>query len=84
MPILTRAKAIKKMRARFPTANLLVYDNCNALAVGFASTEKTSEAIFSNCALSQVCEPLLPAERGGAARSYRTTPDGGPFRWSAR
>jgi nitrite reductase/ring-hydroxylating ferredoxin subunit len=40
-------KAIKKMRARFPTANLLAYDNYNALAVGFAPTEKASEAIFS-------------------------------------
>ncbi|WP_395645788.1 hypothetical protein [Terricaulis sp.] len=35
------------MRKRFPNANALVYDNYNALAVGFAPSEKTSEAIFS-------------------------------------
>ncbi len=35
------------MRRRYPTALELVYDNYNALAVGFGPTEKTSEAIFS-------------------------------------
>jgi hypothetical protein len=39
--------AVKKMRAKHPTANVLVYDNYNALAIGFAPGEKTSEAIFS-------------------------------------
>lgn len=39
--------AIKTMRQRFPNADVLVYDNYNALAVGFAPSEKTSEAIFS-------------------------------------
>ena len=35
------------MRRRYPAALELVYDNYNALAIGFAPTEKTSEAIFS-------------------------------------
>jgi hypothetical protein len=35
------------MRARYPTAIELVYDNYNALAIGFGPTEKTSQAIFS-------------------------------------
>ena len=35
------------MRARYPTAIELVYDNYNALAIGFGPSEKTSQAIFS-------------------------------------
>jgi hypothetical protein len=35
------------MRRLYPTAAELVYDNYNALAIGFAPSEKTSEAIFS-------------------------------------
>jgi len=36
-----------EMRKRYPMANELVYDNYNALVIGFAPSEKTSEAIFS-------------------------------------
>jgi hypothetical protein len=39
--------ALRKMRARLPSAIELVYDNYNALAIGFSPTERTSEAIFS-------------------------------------
>jgi hypothetical protein len=35
------------MRKRLPHALELVYDNYNALAIGFAPTEKTSHTIFS-------------------------------------
>jgi hypothetical protein len=35
------------MRERYPTALELVYDNYNALAIGFGPTEKPSQAIFS-------------------------------------
>ena len=35
------------MRKRFPTAVELVYDNYNALAMGFGSTERTSDVIIS-------------------------------------
>ena len=35
------------MRKRWPGAIELVYDNYNALAIGFAPTERASEAVFS-------------------------------------
>ena len=42
------AEAIRvEMRKFYPTALELVYDNYNALAIGFCPTERTSEAIFS-------------------------------------
>jgi hypothetical protein len=39
--------ALVKMRARLPGAIELVYDNYNALAIGFSPTERTSDGIFS-------------------------------------
>src|SRR5262245_30935320 len=39
--------ALTKMRARLPGAIELVYDNYNALAIGFSPTERTSDVIFS-------------------------------------
>jgi hypothetical protein len=38
---------LAKMTRRFPGALQLVYDNYNALAIGFGPTERASEAIFS-------------------------------------
>ena len=38
---------LAKMRERYPTALELVYDNYNALAIGFSATERPSQAIFS-------------------------------------
>ncbi len=35
------------IRKRYPTAIELVYDNYNALAIGYSTTEKTSDALFS-------------------------------------
>jgi hypothetical protein len=44
----TLARAcLAKMRARLPGAVQLVYDNYNALAIGFGPSERASEAIFS-------------------------------------
>ena len=40
-------KAVAKMRRRLPGAHVLVYDNYNALAVGFGPSERTSEALLS-------------------------------------
>src|SRR5262245_39305208 len=40
-------EALTKMRARLPGAIELVYDNYNALAIGFSPTERTSDVIFS-------------------------------------
>ena len=35
------------LRKRFPTANQLVYDNYNALAIGFGSTDRVSDVLVS-------------------------------------
>lgn len=40
-------KILGEMRKLCPTALELVYDNYNALAIGFGPTERSSEAIFS-------------------------------------
>jgi len=40
-------EALARMRARLPGAVELVYDNYNALAIGFGPTERASDAIFS-------------------------------------
>ena len=40
-------KTLAKLRKRLPHANELVYDNYNALAIGFAPTERASDGIFS-------------------------------------
>jgi hypothetical protein len=46
--IATLARAcLAKMRTRLPGAVQLVYDNYNALAIGFGPSERASEAIFS-------------------------------------
>jgi hypothetical protein len=46
--VATVARAcLAKMRARLPGAVQLVYDNYNALAIGFGPSERASEAIFS-------------------------------------
>ena len=39
--------ALAKMRERLPGAIELVYDNYNALVIGFGPTERASDAIFS-------------------------------------
>lgn len=38
---------VAKMKARVPGATILVYDNYNALAIGFGPGEKAGEAILS-------------------------------------
>ena len=43
---LTRA-VVARMRKRLPGAIELVYDNYNALAIGFGPSERASEAVFS-------------------------------------
>ena len=40
-------RVLAKMRQRLPGAVELVYDNYNALAIGFSPSERVSEAIFS-------------------------------------
>ncbi len=43
----TAVAALKKMRSLLPGAVQLVYDNYNALAIGFGPSDRASEAIFS-------------------------------------
>jgi hypothetical protein len=43
---LTRA-ALSRLRKRFPGADVLVYDNYNALALGFTGAGRPSDAMFS-------------------------------------
>jgi hypothetical protein len=46
--VATLARAcLAKMRARLPGAVQLVYDNYNALAIGFGPSERASEGVFS-------------------------------------
>ena len=46
--IAAEAEAVRnRMRKFYPSALELVYDNYNALAIGYGPTEKASEAIFS-------------------------------------
>jgi hypothetical protein len=40
-------EAFRWMRKKFPRASVLVYDNYNALAIGFSPTERASGAVFS-------------------------------------
>jgi hypothetical protein len=39
--------ALRRMRKRLPGAIEIVYDNYNALAIGFGPTERASDAVFS-------------------------------------
>lgn len=43
----TVRRALAQMRKRCPGAHELVYDNYNALAVGFATGERVADALFS-------------------------------------
>ena len=43
----TARASIASLRKLLPGANLLVYDNYNALAIAFAPTERASDAILS-------------------------------------
>jgi hypothetical protein len=47
-PIAARARAaLARLRKRLPGAIEMVYDNYNALVIGFGPTERASEAVFS-------------------------------------
>jgi hypothetical protein len=45
--------ARRALRARWPTAIEIVYDNYNALAIGFGSTERASDVIVSLAAYAR-------------------------------
>ena len=43
----TARASLARMRKFFPTATQLVYNNYNALVIGFGPTERASDAVFS-------------------------------------
>ena len=46
--VATLARALlAKMKARVPGATIMVYDNYNALAIGFGPSERASQAVLS-------------------------------------
>ena len=46
--------ARSELRRRYPTAIELVYDNYNALAIGYSPTERTSDVYFSLAVYARV------------------------------
>src|SRR5262245_59223333 len=47
-PVARLARAVlSRLRTRLPSANQLVYDNYNALAIGFSVTDRAYDSIFS-------------------------------------
>jgi len=40
-------EALERLRAQVPGAVEMVYDDCNALVIGFGATERASEAVLS-------------------------------------
>ena len=67
------------MRERYPTALELVYDNYNALAIGFGPTEKPSQAIFSIAIFPKWVSLFFPQGKGcptrtGYSRGGETSP----------
>jgi hypothetical protein len=82
-------EALARMRKRWPGAIELVYDNYNALAIGFAPTERASDAVFSIAVYPRwvtLCflqnGPQLPDPKGLLKGSRRApqhgTPEGAP------
>ena len=65
----TARQALKKMRARLPGAIELVYDNYNALAIGFSSYRARLGCDFLDCSFSALGEFVLSDQRHEASRS---------------
>ena len=65
------AECVARLRARMPTATVMVYDNYNALAIGFSPGERPSDAIVSVAVFPRWCTlcflkdgPRLPDPEG--------------------
>ncbi|MEO8068360.1 MAG: DUF1801 domain-containing protein [Flavobacteriales bacterium] len=66
-----QARALRKrMRARYPHAHEMVYDNYNALVIGYCPSEKPSEAILSLAMLPDHVS-LCFLQNAGALRDPR-------------
>ncbi len=74
---LTRA-LLAKAKARIPGATILVYDNYNALAIGFGPSDKAGQAILSLAVMPRwvtLCLPLgRPPLRSAQAAQGRRQP----------
>src|SRR5476651_1426592 len=90
-------KAIAKLRVRLPGAIELVYDNYNALAIGFSSSERAADVIVSIALIrgGSVCSSCrgrsFPIRRGSCvvpagrcAISFSATPSASVNRRSTR
>ena len=49
------AECVARLRARMPTATVMVYDNYNALAIGFVPNDRPSDAIVSVAVFPRWC-----------------------------
>ena len=65
------ADCVARLRTRMPTATVMVYDNYNALAIGFAPNERPSDAVVSIAVFPRWCSlfflkdgPRLPDPTG--------------------
>ena len=65
------AACVARLRARMPTATVMVYDNYNALAIGFMPADRPSDAIVSIAVFPRWCTlcflkdgPRLPDPEG--------------------
>jgi len=65
------AECVARLRARLPTATVMVYDNYNALAIGFMPNQRPSDAIVSIAVFPRWCTlcflkdgPRLPDPQG--------------------
>ncbi len=65
------AYCVARLRARMPTATVMVYDNYNALAIGFMPNDRPSDAIVSIAVFPRWCTlcflkdgPRLPDPEG--------------------
>jgi hypothetical protein len=63
-------EALARIRKRWPGAIELVYDNYNALAIGFAPTERVRRGVLDR-GLPAMSHPVLPAEWSAVAGSER-------------
>ena len=53
---------LDRMRALLPCAVEMIYDNYNALAIGFGPSERASDAIFSLAVFSSRCQACRPEQ----------------------
>ncbi len=53
-------EAVAKLRAQLPEADVLVYDNYNALAVGFSAGERAVQSVLSIAFYPRWCSLFLP------------------------